>query len=73
MSKQKQVAPAQVETPAPAMTIKKLITTGIAAGKTTKEIAVELAEKFPASAAAAKSVKHIAWYRTKMKQGKITV
>ena len=54
-------------------TIKHLITTGIRDGKTTEQIADELAERFPNSAAAAKSVKHIAWYRTKMKQNKITV
>lgn len=53
-------------------TIKHLIVSGIKAGKTTKEIAAELVAAFPNSAAAAKTVKHIAWYRTKVKQGKIS-
>jgi hypothetical protein len=54
-------------------TIKHLILAGLKSGKSTKEIAVELVEKFPMSMASAKSVKHIAWYRTKVKQGKITL
>ena len=52
-------------------TIKYLIVTAIKAGLTTKEITVLVQERFPLSAAAAKPVKHIAWYRTKVKQGKI--
>ncbi len=48
--------------------IRQLIMTSIIAGKTTKEIAVELAAKHPDSAAAKKSSKHIGWYRARMKK-----
>lgn len=54
-------------------TIKHLILSGLKAGLSTKEIAAQLLETYPSSAAAAKSVKHIAWYRTKVKQGKINL
>jgi hypothetical protein len=40
----------------------------ILAGKPTKEIAEMLTAKFPESAAAKKSAKHIGWYRARLKK-----
>jgi ribosomal protein L11 methylase PrmA len=48
--------------------IRQLIMSGILAGKPTKEIAAAVQAEFPTSAAAAKSTKHIAWYRSRMKK-----
>ena len=48
--------------------IRQTIRTMLQAGASTKEIAAVLAEKFPTSAAAAKSVKHIAYYRAELKK-----
>lgn len=52
--------------------IRQLIMSGITAGKDTKTIAAEVQLHFPSSAAAAKSVKHIAWYRSRMKKDATT-
>lgn len=50
--------------------IRQTVITALMAGADTKSIAEQLKAKFPESAAAAKSVKHIAWYRaTLRKQG----
>lgn len=48
--------------------IRQIIMGGILAGQSTKEIAAILVEKHPTSAAAAKSSKHIGWYRADMKK-----
>jgi hypothetical protein len=48
--------------------IRQLIMGSILAGKPTKEIAEAVKAAFPNSAAAAKSTKHIAWYRSRMKK-----
>lgn len=48
--------------------IRQICMTGILAGKSTKEIAAEIQAAHPASAAAAKSAKHIAWYKATMKK-----
>ena len=48
--------------------IRKICMEGILAGKTTKELAAEITLHHPNSAAAAKSGKHIAWYRSYMKK-----
>jgi hypothetical protein len=48
--------------------IRQIIRTGLIAGKTTKEIGAQLVEKHPTSMAAAKIVKHVAWYRAQMKK-----
>ena len=48
--------------------IRKICMEGILAGRGTKEIAAEIAAHHPTSAAAAKSGKHIAWYRSYMKK-----
>lgn len=50
--------------------IRQIICTMLLAGKSTKEIEAAVKEKHPDSQAAAKSGKHIAWYRgTLKKQG----
>jgi hypothetical protein len=52
--------------------IRQCIRGGLLNGKNTAEIAAELKAHFPTSAAAAKSVKHIAYYRAEMvKNGEI--
>lgn len=48
--------------------IRSLIMSAILAGKPTKEIAAEVQAHFPGTAAATKSTKHIAWYRSRMKK-----
>lgn len=48
--------------------IRQLIMGSILAGKPTKEIAEAVKAAFPNSQAAAKSTKHIAWYRSRMKK-----
>ena len=50
------------------VTIKSVIVNGIRAGLGTKDIAALVRERFPESAAARKSEKHIAWYRSKLRQ-----
>lgn len=59
--------PAETNAAAP-KSIRSLIMSGILAGKTTKELTVEVQAHFPGTAAAAKSTKHIAWYRSRMKK-----
>lgn len=49
-------------------TIKSVIVAGLRAGLGTKEIAAQVQAAFPNSAAARKSEKHIAWYRSKLRQ-----
>lgn len=51
-----------------AKSIRQIIMGGLLAGKPTKEIAAEVQEAYPTSAAAAKSSKHIAWYKSTMKK-----
>jgi hypothetical protein len=53
---------------APRVTIKSVIVTGLRNGLGTKEITALLQDQFPASAAARKAVKHIAWYRSRLRQ-----
>ena len=48
--------------------IRQIIMTAILAGESTKDIAVKVQAAHPDSAAAKKSVKHIAWYRARMKK-----
>jgi len=48
--------------------IRQIIRTGLLAGESTKEIAAKVIAAHPTSAAATKSVKHIAWYRATMKK-----
>lgn len=48
--------------------IRQICRKGILAGTPTKEIAAEITLHHPTSAAAAKSGKHIAWYRATMKK-----
>lgn len=50
------------------LSIRQICMTGILAGKSTKEIAAEIQLHHPNSAAAAKSAKHIAWYKATMKK-----
>lgn len=51
-----------------AKSIRQIIMGGILVGKPTKEIAAEVQAAYPDSAAAKKSAKHIAWYRSDMKK-----
>ena len=51
-----------------ATSIRKTIREGLLAGETTDVIAAKLKEMFPSSAAAAKSSKHIAFYRSLMRK-----
>ena len=48
--------------------IRQICLRGFMAGKSTKEIAAEIQAAHPDSAAAGKSVKHIAWHRANMKK-----
>lgn len=48
--------------------IRQIIRTALLAGKPTKEIAELVTAAHPNSAAAAKSTKHIAWYRSEMRK-----
>ena len=48
--------------------IRQTVITMLLAGADTKSIAASVQEKFPQSAAAAKSTKHIAWYRADLKK-----
>lgn len=48
--------------------IRQIILTGLMAGQSTKEIAALVVAAHPDSAAAKKSVKHIAWYRAWLKK-----
>lgn len=48
--------------------IRSLIMAGITVGRSTKEIAADVQAQFPNTQAAAKSTKHIAWYRSRMKK-----
>lgn len=50
--------------------IRQLVTDGIQAGKSTKDIEAELKAAFPDSQAAQKSAKHIAFYRCQLKRAK---
>lgn len=54
--------------PSGTLSIRQICRSGILAGKTSKEIAAEIIATHPTSAAAAKSGKHIAWYRATMKK-----
>ena len=48
--------------------IRQTIRRMLGEGKSTKDIAAVLTEKFPGSAAAAKSTKHIAYYRSQLRK-----
>ncbi len=48
--------------------IRQIIRTALLQGKETKEIAAMVTAAHPNSAAAAKSTKHIAWYRSEMRK-----
>ncbi len=48
--------------------IRQTILTALLAGQDTKTISATLTERFPASMAAAKSVKHIAYYRSELRK-----
>lgn len=48
--------------------IRQIIRTMLLAGSSTKDIAAVLAERKPGTAAALKSVKHIAYYRAQLKK-----
>lgn len=74
-------APAPAVTDAPAVTvaakytmpvnpnsIRQIVRTMLLGGSDTKTIAAVLLDRFPTSAAAAKSVKHIAYYRAQLKK-----
>lgn len=68
-----EVAPvAEVTVTEKPKSIRSLIMARITEGRNTKEIAAEVQLHFPHSAAAAKSVKHIAWYRSRMKKDAAT-
>jgi len=51
-----------------ANSIRQLIITALLAGDDTKTIAATIQAKHPESAAAKKSVKHIAWYRAQLRK-----
>jgi hypothetical protein len=51
--------------------IRQIILTGLLAGESTKDIAAKVQTAHPTSAAAAKSVKHIAWYRAWLKRNPV--
>lgn len=48
--------------------IRQIVMNGLLAGKSTKDIAALVMAEHPNSAAATKSVKHIAWYRARMRK-----
>jgi hypothetical protein len=50
--------------------IRQIILTGLKQGKNTPSIAAVIRQYWPDSAAAAKSSKHIAYYRSLVKQGR---
>lgn len=52
----------------PTKSIRKICLEGILAGKSTDELKAEIIALHPNSAAAAKSGKHISWYRSWMKK-----
>jgi hypothetical protein len=62
------VTPTPETTGTPHKSIRSLIMSEITAGTPTKEIAAKVQAQFPGTAAATKSVKHIAWYRSRMKK-----
>lgn len=67
MTVQVPVEQAKVEA-TPRKTIKSVIVTALHAGLGTKEITALIQAEFPESAAARKAEKHIAWYRSKLRQ-----
>ena len=62
------VTPTPEVTGTPHKSIRSLIMSEITKGTPTKEIAALVQAQFPGTAAATKSVKHIAWYRSRMKK-----
>ena len=57
-----------VDTDATRRSIRQICLTGIAAGRSTADIAAEVIAAHPTSMAAQKSKVHIAWYRTRAKK-----
>lgn len=48
--------------------IRQIVLRGLMSGRSTKEIAEEIQTAHPSSAAASKSVKHIAWHKANFKK-----